>query len=70
MGQVMNIGKYRDYLVKLPSGQVMWRNRKFLRQYFGGDSEGEKRVHFEDEAVKVPRRNDRARKKPDRFNPS
>ena len=27
----MGIGKSRDYHVKLPSGRVLWRNRRFLR---------------------------------------
>ena len=72
VGKVMNIGKYRDYLIKLPSGQFIWRNRKFLRQYYGKTENPveEKRVRFEDEEVKLPRRSDRTSKKPDRFNPS
>ena len=28
---IVDVGKYRDYLVKLPCGQTYWRNRKFLR---------------------------------------
>jgi len=31
VGTVMGIGKSRDYLVKMPSGRVWWRNRRFLR---------------------------------------
>ena len=30
-GIVVAIGRNRDYLVKLPSGRVYWRNRRFLR---------------------------------------
>ncbi|KAK8400953.1 hypothetical protein O3P69_002618 [Scylla paramamosain] len=31
VGTVMGIGKSRDYLVKMPSGRIWWRNRRFLR---------------------------------------
>ncbi|XP_064080641.1 uncharacterized protein LOC135197509 [Macrobrachium nipponense] len=30
-GVIMGIGKSRDYYVKLPSGRILWRNRRFLR---------------------------------------
>ena len=30
-GIVVAIGRHRDYAVKLPSGRVLWRNRRFLR---------------------------------------
>lgn len=30
-GVVMGIGKSRDYHVRLPSGRILWRNRRFLR---------------------------------------
>lgn len=30
-GIVVAVGRRRDYLVKLPSGRIMWRNRRFLR---------------------------------------
>ncbi|XP_064088415.1 uncharacterized protein LOC135202893 [Macrobrachium nipponense] len=30
-GVIMGIGKSRDYHVKLPSGRILWRNRRFLR---------------------------------------
>ena len=30
-GIVMGVGRSRDYHVKLPSGRVLWRNRRFLR---------------------------------------
>ena len=30
-GTVVAIGAHRDYYVKLPSGRVFWRNRRFLR---------------------------------------
>ena len=31
VGTVVEIGRYRDYLVKLPCGKTYWRNRRFLR---------------------------------------
>ena len=30
-GIIIGIGRHRDYHVKLPSGRVYWRNRRFLR---------------------------------------
>ena len=32
-GIVVGVGDHRDYLVKLPSGRVLWRNRRFLRAH-------------------------------------
>ena len=32
-GVIVAIGNHRDYYVKLPSGRVYWRNRRFLRPY-------------------------------------
>ena len=32
-GVIVAIGKHRDYFVKLPSGRVYWRNRRFLRPF-------------------------------------
>ena len=32
-GVIVAIGRRRDYYVKLPSGRVYWRNRRFLRQH-------------------------------------
>ena len=31
VGMIMGVGKSRDYHVKMPSGRVLWRNRRFLR---------------------------------------
>ena len=31
VGEVVGKGRNRDYLVKLPSGKIIWRNRKFLK---------------------------------------
>jgi len=32
-GVVVGVGERRDYLVKMPSGRVWWRNRRFLRAH-------------------------------------
>ena len=29
-GTIVGVGYHRDYLIKTPSGRVMWRNRRFL----------------------------------------
>ena len=29
---IVEVGRFRNYLVKLPSGQTYWRNRRFLRR--------------------------------------
>ena len=31
VGVIVGVGQRRDYLIKLPSGSVLWRNRRFLR---------------------------------------
>ena len=31
IGHIVGIGYNRDYLIKLPSGGVLWRNRRFIR---------------------------------------
>ena len=30
-GIIVGIGRHRDYNVKLPSGRILWRNRRYLR---------------------------------------
>ena len=30
-GFIVGIGRHRDYTVKLPSGRILWRNRRYLR---------------------------------------
>ena len=30
-GVIVGIGRHRDYNVKLPSGRILWRNRRYLR---------------------------------------
>ena len=45
-GRIVGVGKRRDYHIKMPSGRILWRNRRFLRFYkpavpgFGGSSQG------------------------------
>ena len=34
---IVSIGKYRDYDVKLSSGRLLWRNRKFLHKISNND---------------------------------
>ena len=38
-GVVISIGKHRDCRVKLPSGRVYWRNRRFLKPDYSGEAE-------------------------------
>lgn len=33
VGTVVEVGRRRDYQVRLPSGRVLWRNRRFLRPH-------------------------------------
>ena len=33
VGDVVGVGRFRDYHVKLPSNRIYWRNRRFLRRY-------------------------------------
>ncbi|KAK3868203.1 hypothetical protein Pcinc_026391 [Petrolisthes cinctipes] len=33
VGVIVGIGSRRDYLIKMGSGRIMWRNRKFLRPH-------------------------------------
>ena len=37
-GIIISVGRNRDYRVKLPSGRVYWRNRRFLRTDYSRDS--------------------------------
>ena len=56
-GLIIGVGRNRDYHIKLPSGRVCWRNRRFIRPLptEGGDpkeemmTSNERHVHFEDE---------------------
>ena len=33
VGEIVSVGKYRDYCVKMPSGRSTRRNRRFLRRF-------------------------------------
>ena len=58
-GLITSIGRNRDYRIKLPSGRVCWRNRRFIRSIptEGGDpkekmvTSDERHVHFEDKVL-------------------
>ncbi|XP_065195262.1 uncharacterized protein K02A2.6-like [Sycon ciliatum] len=74
-GIVVGIGTHRDYYVKLRSGRVFWRNRRFLRPYVpllpdrvSTDSASEPAVPAPTEPVVAPRRSTRNRRQPDRLN--
>lgn len=64
VGVVMGLGRSRDYQVRLPSGRVWWRNRRFLRPVTmpsaGPATSVESHTLPSDE---VPRRSERIQKK-------
>ena len=81
-GNIVGIGKNRDYHVRLPSGRVFWRNRRFVRPAVIEEPEEDntkvdedsapkqQNVHFnEDIQVRYipPRRSRRRRQNPSRF---
>ena len=33
IGDIVGVGKHRDYRVKFPSGRTLWRNRRYLRKF-------------------------------------
>ena len=33
VGEIVGVGRHRDYHIKVPSGRVLWRNRRFIRRY-------------------------------------
>ena len=33
VGDIVGVGRNRDYRIKLPSGRTWWRNRRFLRRF-------------------------------------
>ena len=83
VGKVLFQGKSRDYQVKLPSGRVIWRNRRFLRP-IPEEPPMEVDTKLSEEQAKVPeakmkkeasktdqmpRRSKRVRFKPDRYKP-
>ena len=40
---IVRVGKFRDYLLKLPSGKSYWRNRRFIMQHRDTPSSSERR---------------------------
>ena len=32
VGVIVAVGRYRDYSIKLPSGRLLWRNRRFIKK--------------------------------------
>ena len=78
VGEVVGVGKHRDYHIKVPSGRVYWRNRRFLRRYYdafeGGDeiTDAEKERDYppppkNNDGKVTPRRSSRERKKTVKF---
>ena len=68
-GVIVGIGDHRDYYVKLPSGRVWWRNRRFLRPFIPPATPDEP-VHCPvTPPNQVPaRRSSRSRQPPQRLN--
>ena len=80
VGVIIGIGQNRDYHVKLPSGRVYWRNRRFLRSSYGAppnedatndepgdiDHDGAPTCRFQ--PPDGPRRSNRRRMKPKTLN--
>ena len=80
VGVIIGIGQNRDYHVKLPSGRVYWRNRRFLRSSYGAppnedatndepddiDHDGAPTCRFQ--PPDGPRRSSRRRMKPKTLN--
>ena len=56
IGKIVDIGKFRDYLVAVPSGRSYWRNRRFLKLFYGGAEEPDFN-RDELESRSAPRRN-------------
>ena len=59
VGVIVGIGYKRDYHVKLPSGRVLWRNRRFLRvSHTSSSADGSPADEEEDSesAIRVPER--------------
>ncbi|XP_065182117.1 uncharacterized protein K02A2.6-like [Sycon ciliatum] len=72
---IVAIGSRRDYFVKMPSGRVLWRNRRFLRPYVPPCVDSASHTPSPTSSVRVPtdaatqpvRRSTRIRKTPDRL---
>ena len=79
---IIGIGRPRDYHVKLPSGRVYWRNRRFMKpdtaqsqeNYLRVDNnvepEGSDTGHTERDDIPSPCRNEPRRSKRQRVPPS
>ena len=68
-GVIVGIGDHRDYYVKLPSGRVWWRNRRFLRPFIPPATPDELVQCPVMPSVQVPaRRSSRSRQPPQRLN--
>ena len=72
-GVIVAIGSHRDYFVKLPSGRVYWRNRRFLRPYrplvpTPPEMSVAQSGPTSQLPAPVPRRSSRTRRAPDRLN--
>ena len=82
-GLIVGIGRNRDYHIKLPSGRVYWRNRRFLKPIFSSLSNKHNDVDIQqetshrdihnteddtaDELSPPRRRSTRERRQPSRF---
>ena len=78
IGTITGVGGHRDYLITLPSGRILRRNRRFLRPCYvtpGKEDEDDfpekekekgKHVTFEEDLRRTPRN----RKPPERYAPS
>lgn len=58
-GLVMGVGRARTYEVRVPSGRVYWRNRRFLRPVHNTDSPLLRREAHSDDPPAEPRRSKR-----------
>ena len=67
LGNIVGIGKFRDYSVKLPSGRLLRRNRKFLLKI--PPCPELKDDHANTETATSPRRSSRMKKPTRQFQP-
>ena len=58
-GIVVGVGRHRDYLIKLPNGKILWRNRRYLRKRLETATGDESNGNNHDEPL---RRSSRLRK--------
>lgn len=60
VGVVISIGQHRSYRIKFPSGNVLWRNRKFLRPVRPGTAPANKpKAAIPRDHTKKPRDDDK-----------